>query len=218
MFLHLHWRQAIAFLKVLLIFFFWPRLVRNNAPRSYITCYLWTWVTLKWLLHDLQLDDIKGADFENSLNALGQSEKRWVSLMYNNNNYQFLKGKEHSASSESCSLVWQSNSLFSKLVIFSHVFVPLSKYVSEDQKHFARQKLGCFPLCQKSISSVPFYQCVSLTSLFIRFHLCRELGKGIKKRPLWGYDYFTWWSNKYKQKRWKYFGFVPKKILSSVPI
>jgi len=38
--------------------------------------YLWPWVSLTWLLYNLQLDDVTGADSENSLYALGQSEKR----------------------------------------------------------------------------------------------------------------------------------------------
>jgi len=41
--------------------------------------YPWPWVSLTWLLYDLQLDDVTGADFQNSLYAFGQSEKReWV--------------------------------------------------------------------------------------------------------------------------------------------
>ena len=38
--------------------------------------YPWPWVSLTWLLFNLQLDDVPDADFENSLNAFGQSEKR----------------------------------------------------------------------------------------------------------------------------------------------
>ena len=38
--------------------------------------YSWPWVSLTWLLYNLQLDDVPGADFENSLYAFGQSEKR----------------------------------------------------------------------------------------------------------------------------------------------
>ena len=38
--------------------------------------YPWPWVSLTWLLYNLQLDDVPGADFENSLYAFGQSEKR----------------------------------------------------------------------------------------------------------------------------------------------
>ena len=153
MFLLLHWRQAIDFLKVLLIFFFsglgWLEIM-HRGHTWHATCDLeWPWNDYRrW--------------FRKFTERFRPIRKEIIIIMYNNNNYQFLKGKEHSASSESCSLVWQSNSLFSKLVIFSHVFVPLSKYVSEDQKYFARQKLGCFPLCQKSISNVPFYQSVSL--------------------------------------------------------
>ena len=37
--------------------------------------YPWPWVSLTWLLYNLQLDDVPGADFENSLYAFGQSEK-----------------------------------------------------------------------------------------------------------------------------------------------
>ena len=40
-------------------------------------------MSLTWLLYNLQLDDVTGADFEISLCAFGQSEKRYVmSLMY----------------------------------------------------------------------------------------------------------------------------------------
>ena len=38
--------------------------------------YPWPWVSLAWLLYNLQLDDVKGADFEKSQYAFGQSEKR----------------------------------------------------------------------------------------------------------------------------------------------
>ena len=38
--------------------------------------YPWPWVSLTWLLYNLQLDDVPGADFENSLYTFGQSEKR----------------------------------------------------------------------------------------------------------------------------------------------
>ena len=38
--------------------------------------YPWPWVSLTWLLYNLQLDDVPGADFENSLYAFGQSVKR----------------------------------------------------------------------------------------------------------------------------------------------
>ena len=37
--------------------------------------YPWPWVSLTWLLYNLQLDDVSGADFENSLYVFGQSEK-----------------------------------------------------------------------------------------------------------------------------------------------
>ena len=38
--------------------------------------YLWPWVSLTWLLYSLQLDDVPRANFENSLYAFDQSEKR----------------------------------------------------------------------------------------------------------------------------------------------
>ena len=39
----------------------------------------WPWVSLTWLLYNLQRDDVLGADFENSSYIFGQSEKReWV--------------------------------------------------------------------------------------------------------------------------------------------
>ena len=40
--------------------------LRNQGPS----------VSLTWLLYNLRLDDVLSADFENSLYALGQSEKR----------------------------------------------------------------------------------------------------------------------------------------------
>ena len=44
--------------------------------------YPWPWVSLTWLLYNLQLDDVPGTDFENSLYSFGQSEKRyWVERM-----------------------------------------------------------------------------------------------------------------------------------------
>jgi len=46
--------------------------LRNYAPRSYTT---WLPVILTWLLYNLQLDDVTGADFENSRYTFGQSEK-----------------------------------------------------------------------------------------------------------------------------------------------
>ena len=36
----------------------------------------WPWVSLTWQLYNLQLDDISGADFENSLYIFSQLEKR----------------------------------------------------------------------------------------------------------------------------------------------
>ena len=38
--------------------------------------YSWPWVSFTWLLYNLQLDYVPGADFKNSLYAFGQSEKR----------------------------------------------------------------------------------------------------------------------------------------------
>ena len=35
--------------------------------------YPWPWVCLTWLLYNLQLDDVTGSDFENSLYPFGQS-------------------------------------------------------------------------------------------------------------------------------------------------
>ena len=41
--------------------------------------YSWPLVSLTWLFYNLQLDDVPGADFENSLYAFGQQVKRlWV--------------------------------------------------------------------------------------------------------------------------------------------
>ena len=50
--------------------------LRNHALHSYMT---WLPVTMSfpdiWLLYNLQLDDIPGADFENSLYAFDPLEK-----------------------------------------------------------------------------------------------------------------------------------------------
>ena len=48
---------------------------RNHAPRSYMADYPWPWVSLSWFLFNLQLFDVLVNDFENSMYALGQSEK-----------------------------------------------------------------------------------------------------------------------------------------------
>ena len=40
------------------------------------TWYPWPWVSLTWLLYNLQLDDVPAVDFQNSLYSFGQSEKR----------------------------------------------------------------------------------------------------------------------------------------------
>ena len=37
--------------------------------------YPWSWVALTWFLYNLQLDDVQGANFKNSLYAFSQSEK-----------------------------------------------------------------------------------------------------------------------------------------------
>ena len=59
----------------------WLAFNRNHAPQSYITWLPVTlsWVSSTWLLYNLQLDDVPGADFENSLYTFSKSEKRyWV--------------------------------------------------------------------------------------------------------------------------------------------
>ena len=38
--------------------------------------YPWPWVSSTWVMYNLQPDNVPGADFENSLYAFGQSEKR----------------------------------------------------------------------------------------------------------------------------------------------
>ena len=66
----------------------WLAFNRNHAPQSYITWLPVTlsWVSSTWLLYNLQLDDVPGADFENSLYTFSKSEKRyWSSWMYSNN-------------------------------------------------------------------------------------------------------------------------------------
>ena len=46
--------------------------LRNHAPRSYMTRLPLTLSVLDMFIVDLQLDDVTGADFENSLYALGR--------------------------------------------------------------------------------------------------------------------------------------------------
>ena len=46
--------------------------------------YPWPWVSLTWLLYNLQLDDVPGADFESSLVRFRPIRKEIVSSMYNN--------------------------------------------------------------------------------------------------------------------------------------
>ena len=59
---------------MLMLMRWWKPAFRNNAPRSYMT-----WLPVTSSVLDLQLDDVRDADFENSLHAFGQSEKRsWV--------------------------------------------------------------------------------------------------------------------------------------------
>ena len=57
----------------------WLAFNRNHAPQSYITWSPVTlsWVSSTWLLYNLQLDDVPGADFENSLYTFSKSEKRY---------------------------------------------------------------------------------------------------------------------------------------------
>jgi len=47
--------------------------LRHHAPKSY------DMITgdVEWLLYNLQIDHVTGTDFENSLYAFSQSEKRW---------------------------------------------------------------------------------------------------------------------------------------------
>lgn len=50
--------------------------LRNHAPRSHMIGLPMTLGVLDMIIvYDLQLDDVPGADFENSLYAFGQSEK-----------------------------------------------------------------------------------------------------------------------------------------------
>jgi len=53
---------------------------KNHAAGWYMTRVPMTiqeCISLTWSLYNLQLDDITGTDFENSLCAFSQSEKRW---------------------------------------------------------------------------------------------------------------------------------------------
>ena len=66
MLLLLHWRQATQTRELDMI------TLRTHAPLLYMT---WLPVTL----YNLQLDEVPGVEFKNSLYAFGQSEKRqWV--------------------------------------------------------------------------------------------------------------------------------------------
>ena len=50
---------------------------------------LWPWVSLTWLLYNLQLDDVTGAHCDNSLSVDFQPiRKEIVSSMYNNTSYR----------------------------------------------------------------------------------------------------------------------------------
>ena len=50
--------------------------LRNHAPRSHMIGLPMTLSVLDIIIvYDLQLDDVPGADFENSPYAFGQSEK-----------------------------------------------------------------------------------------------------------------------------------------------
>jgi len=49
--------------------------LRNHAPRSYMTWLTVTLSDLDMIIVNLQLDDVTGANMENSLYAFGQSEK-----------------------------------------------------------------------------------------------------------------------------------------------
>ena len=101
---HLCWPFCVLWVLVLTVFFdvllgrrskpgsrvFASSLTASNTKRANVTWlplenmhrghtwhdYRWPCVSLTWLLYNLQLDDVLGADFENSLYAFGQSEKR----------------------------------------------------------------------------------------------------------------------------------------------
>ena len=71
MFLRPFWRQATQSARILT----WLPLEIMHRGHTWHD-YPWPWVSLTWLLHNLQLDDVPSADFESSLYAFGQSEKR----------------------------------------------------------------------------------------------------------------------------------------------
>ena len=73
-FLHLHWRQATQSVRTWL----WLALEMHRAHT--IHDYSWPWVPFTWLLYNLQLGNVTGADFEN-FQAI---RKEIVSLMLNN--------------------------------------------------------------------------------------------------------------------------------------
>ena len=68
----LHWRQATQKVRELDMI-----TLRNHAPLSYMTSLHVTLSILDMMIEKhLQLDDVTGADFENSPYAFGQSKKR----------------------------------------------------------------------------------------------------------------------------------------------
>ena len=74
MFLSLHWRQATQSARS------WHDYPFEIMHRGHTwQDYPWPWVFLTWLLHNLQLDDVTGADFENR-----PIRREIVSSMYNN--------------------------------------------------------------------------------------------------------------------------------------
>ena len=70
-FLLIHWRQGTQSARILT----WLPLKIMHRGHTWHD-YPWPWVSLTWLLYNLQLDDVPSADFESSLYAFSQSEKR----------------------------------------------------------------------------------------------------------------------------------------------
>jgi len=72
----IHWTKPKKEMEVMFLLFHWQQTTWHDYTQKSFTTgghtghdYLWPWVSLTWLLYNLLLDDVTGADF-------GQSEKR----------------------------------------------------------------------------------------------------------------------------------------------
>ena len=95
--------------------------------------YPWPWVSLAWLLYNLQLDDVKSADFEKSLYAFGQSEKR---SMYINmiNQYTTLRYIWRTISSVGTNFLPESLCLYLPKSVWVDFSVVLLSYKADNAR------------------------------------------------------------------------------------